>query len=76
MACSADTDGHLDTSSSPPLTNNRISTNAIITMYNEPIPVYPPHTTCVHTLYHNGCIFTTNFLMMDLHGSKHVEDTL
>ena len=28
--------------------------------------------TCGHTLYHNACIFTTNFLMMGLQGLKHV----
>lgn len=46
------------------------------------IPVYPhTHTHMTrhihgHALYHNACIISTNFLMMGLHGSKHVGDTL
>jgi len=48
------------------------------------IPVYPhthTHTLMTrhihgHALYHNACIISTNFLMMGLHGSKHVGDTL
>ena len=52
-------------------------------MYNEPIPVYPPHTadssytTYVYILYTTMTVFfTSNFLIMDLHLSKPIEDIL